>query len=92
MGVQLLSVSYKTTPIEIRSLFAFNEEQQERILEGLCSHESIEEAVVLSTCNRMEVYCYSNDGADASKVFEQMLGATANKKQWCHSSVGRAKD
>lgn len=77
MGVQLLSVSYKTTPIEIRSLFAFNEEQQERILEGLCSHESIEEAVVLSTCNRMEVYCYSNDGADASKVFEQMLDTVA---------------
>ncbi|PNV63216.1 glutamyl-tRNA reductase [Clostridium sp. chh4-2] len=73
MGVQLLSVSYKTTPIEIRSLFAFNEEQQEMILDGLCGQEHIEEAVVLSTCNRMEVYCYSDDQADASKIFEQML-------------------
>lgn len=69
----MLSVSYKTTPLAIRSLFAFNEEQQERILEELCGQEWIEEAVVLSTCNRMEVYCYSKREDKASQIFEQML-------------------
>lgn len=78
MGVQLLSVSYKTTPLEIRSLFAFDDAQQEAILEELCGSEGIEEAVILSTCNRMEVYCYSAKEGGESGVFERMLQAVVN--------------
>ena len=56
MGIYLLSLSHKTTPLEVRSLFAYSEETKEQVLEGLLASGWIDEAVVLSTCNRMEIY------------------------------------
>ncbi len=58
MGIYLLSLSHKTTPLEIRSLFAYSEEQKERVLGGLFASGLVDEAVVLSTCNRTEIYCH----------------------------------
>lgn len=58
MGIYLLSLSHKTTPLEIRSLFAYSEEQKERVLDGLFASGQVDEAVVLSTCNRTEIYCH----------------------------------
>ncbi len=64
MGIYLLSLSHKTTPLEVRSLFAYSEKDKERLLEELLSSGWIDEAVVLSTCNRMEIYCHGTDGYD----------------------------
>ncbi len=61
MGIYLLSLSHKTTPLEVRSLFAYSEEGKVQVLEGLLASEWIDEAVALSTCNRMEIYCHSTD-------------------------------
>lgn len=61
MGIYLLSLSHKTTPLEIRSLFAYSEETKEKVLEGLLASGWVDEAVVLSTCNRTEIYCHAAD-------------------------------
>lgn len=58
MGIQLLSVSHKVAPVHIRELFSFNEEQQKELLQRLLEKEFIAEAVVISTCNRTEIYTY----------------------------------
>ncbi len=76
MGIYLLSLSHKTTPLEVRSLFAYSEETKEQVLEGLLASGWIDEAVVLSTCNRMEIYCHAPDGGkepamQALKAMEQ---------------------
>lgn len=70
MGVYLLSLSHKTTPLEIRSLFAYTEEQKERVLEELEATGLIDESVVLSTCNRMEIYCHGAGDSDRREVLE----------------------
>lgn len=58
MGIYLLSLSHKTTPLEIRSLFAYADQQKEQVLEELALTGLVDEAVVLSTCNRTEIYCH----------------------------------
>lgn len=75
MGIQLLSISHKTAPIEIRSMFAFNGEQQGEILSRLVKEGMIQEAVLLSTCNRTELYCVGGRGESCHKVFERMQQA-----------------
>jgi glutamyl-tRNA reductase len=55
MNLLALGCSYRTTPVEVREKLAFNESQLERALEHLSSRMSCE-AVILSTCNRVELY------------------------------------
>ena len=77
MGIYLLSLSHKTTPLAIRSLFAYTEQQKEQVLGELLSSGQVDEAVVLSTCNRTEIYCHgeeADDGemTDGNRVLEVM--------------------
>jgi glutamyl-tRNA reductase len=55
MNLLALGCSYRTTPVEVREKLAFNEAQLVRALEHLSAHMSCE-AVILSTCNRVELY------------------------------------
>lgn len=77
MGIYLLSLSHKTAPLEIRSLFAYTEQQKEQVLRDAAASGLVEEAVVLSTCNRTELYCYDPETDDGepeagSRVLEWM--------------------
>ena len=72
MGIYLLSFSHKTTPLNIRSLFAYSPEQQEQVLSRLVTGGMADEAVVLSTCNRMEIYCYGAGDKDGRRILEAM--------------------
>lgn len=74
MGIYLLSLSHKTTPLSVRSLFAYSEECMQMLLESLLSSDQIDEAAVLSTCNRMEIYCHGLEGEKepARQIFEVM--------------------
>ncbi len=71
MGIQIISVSHKKAPLKIRELFSFTEEQQERIMKKMISYPGIPECVLLSTCNRTELYVYA-DYQNKSYVFHRM--------------------
>lgn len=73
MGIQLLSVSHKAASLKIRQLFAFDQEQQLRIMKRLKSSGYIEETVLLSTCNRMELYVYSHEERQVFYRMEQAI-------------------
>lgn len=64
MGIYLLSLSHKTAPLTIRSLFAYTEQQKEQVLAELFASGLVDEAVVLSTCNRTEIYCHGMEAED----------------------------
>lgn len=72
MGIYLLSLSHRTTPLEVRGLFAYTMEQKEQVLEALLATGYVEEAVVLSTCNRTEIYAYGAVGEERQPVLEAM--------------------
>ena len=59
MGIQIISISHKIAPLHIREMFAFTKEQQEDMMRKMTDHLEVSECVVLSTCNRTEMYVYS---------------------------------
>ncbi len=52
-----LGLNHNTAPIEIREKLVFSPERLTRSLQSLSNLSSIEEAAILSTCNRTEIYC-----------------------------------
>ncbi|KAG6644504.1 hypothetical protein CIPAW_08G058300 [Carya illinoinensis] len=55
-SIVVIGLSVHTTPVEIREKLAIPEAEWPRAIGELCSLNHIEEAAVLSTCNRMEIY------------------------------------
>ncbi|XP_073023546.1 glutamyl-tRNA reductase 2-like [Primulina eburnea] len=55
-SIVVVGFNYLTAPIEIREKLSIPEAQWPQAIGELCSLNHIEEAAVLSTCNRMEIY------------------------------------
>ncbi|WIA08491.1 hypothetical protein OEZ85_007926 [Tetradesmus obliquus] len=51
-----MGLTIHNAPVELREKLAVPEAEWPRAIEELCSYPHIEEAAVLSTCNRMELY------------------------------------
>ena len=79
MGIQLLSISHKTAPLAIRELFAFTQEQQTELLGALCSEAKAAESVVISTCNRTEIYTYYTREEQRQKLFSRIQRVVLEK-------------
>ncbi len=64
MHIYLAGLNHRTAPIEIRERIAFSESELPNALERLREQRGISEAVILSTCNRTEIYavCTSQNG------------------------------
>ena len=58
MTILVVGVNHKTAPIVLREKVAFSKEDIEQALPLLAQHPEIEEAVIISTCNRVELYCF----------------------------------
>ncbi|MBQ0724440.1 MAG: glutamyl-tRNA reductase [Cycloclasticus sp.] len=52
-----LGLNHNTAPIEIREKLVFSPERITESLQSLSRLSSVEEAAILSTCNRTEIYC-----------------------------------
>ncbi|MCP9465675.1 MAG: glutamyl-tRNA reductase [Nitrospira sp.] len=61
MHVIVLGLSHKTAPIEIREKLAVPESRLGEALVRLCTYEGVREGLLLSTCNRVEVYSVVDD-------------------------------
>jgi glutamyl-tRNA reductase len=59
--IVVVGLSHKTAPIEIRERFSFNQEELESGLTALSSKSNVEECLILSTCNRVEIYAVSEN-------------------------------
>jgi glutamyl-tRNA reductase len=56
MEIVLVGLNHRTAPVEVRERVSFTAEQARRAAEELRSRGILEETLVLSTCNRSEVY------------------------------------
>ena len=61
MQLAIVGLSHKTAPVEIRERLAFNSEMLRTALTSLVGREDVSEAMILSTCNRVEVVAESPD-------------------------------
>lgn len=71
MSLIVIGVNHKTAPVEIREKLAFN--SKESIKEGLrylMNNHAINEALIFSTCNRVEIYAYHSVSSHTEKKIE----------------------
>ena len=61
MELIVIGLNHKTTPIEIRERLAFQESEMEKALVQAQSFPSVKENMILSTCNRVEIYAASRE-------------------------------
>lgn len=54
-----ISLSYQNTPLEVRELFSFDEQASKKMLLSLKETFDLQEALLISTCNRTEIYYLS---------------------------------
>ncbi|MEC8207449.1 MAG: glutamyl-tRNA reductase [Pseudomonadota bacterium] len=57
MTIVALGINHKTASVELREKVAFSPEQMSEALQQLSGHAHFNEAVIVSTCNRTEIYC-----------------------------------
>lgn len=76
MRLQILGLNHTTAPVEVREQVVFAGDQIGRALARLQQMDGIEEAVLLSTCNRTEFYVITSDAGHAK--LRDWLHAEAN--------------
>jgi len=75
MAFNILGINHKTAPVALREKVAFSEERLLAALRTLRLEVGVAEAVILSTCNRTEVYwAGSASGAELSRWLERHHG------------------
>lgn len=75
MAVSILGINHKTAPVALREKVAFSEERLLAALQTLRREAGIAEVVILSTCNRTEVYwAGSASGEELSQWLERHHG------------------
>ncbi len=65
LDIVLLGINHNTAPIEVRECIAFTEDQSKSALHSLMRKTFIKEALLFSTCNRVEVLVVTDDSTRA---------------------------
>ena len=73
MQLLILGLNHKTAPVEVREHFSISRQSVRDGLENLNEYEGISEAVVLSTCNRSEMYAVVDDAKEDIATLKQFL-------------------
>ena len=73
MGVVLVGMNHRSAPVSVRETVAFDSETTLRGLEVLSERTGGAEAVILSTCNRVEVVTYRDDDDGLIETIERFL-------------------
>lgn len=76
MSIVVVGINHKTAPVEIRERLAFAESRLREALQSLADGQTISEAVIVSTCNRVEVIAATkgqDDGENLIAHLQQFL-------------------
>lgn len=78
MKVLVIGLNHKTASIDIREKLAFNGPKLEEGILSIRELPEVNEAALLSTCNRVEIYAYVNDAASAGENIKGFLSGFHN--------------
>ena len=87
MALIVAGVSHVTAPIEVREKLTFRPQDAVRELAQLRDERLIREGVILSTCNRTEIYAVEESGdalSDFSSLLSRRLGRDAAEFMYVH--------
>ncbi len=82
MRLKVLGLNHTTAPIEVREKFSIGKEALRRGLENLDGYDGLNEAVILSTCNRSEIYAVTADDCEANlrQFLNDLIGDVIDEK------------
>ena len=85
MNLRAVGCNFRTAAVELREKLAFDGPELERAVSELAARFGCE-AIVLGTCNRVELYVARGEGErsfDAGLAAE-LRAVTASTLPWCH--------
>lgn len=86
MGLVVIGISHKTADVAVRERFSFT---KSKLMESLLEFKQSPSggAVILSTCNRMEIYAYSSCNETIKKQIDRFIvksfGIREDEKETC---------
>ena len=69
----VVGISWRTAPVAVREKLAFRDEEVPGVLRGLTGALPVAEALLISTCNRVEVYGVARPGQDPTGPVRRFL-------------------
>ncbi|HSN28651.1 MAG TPA: hypothetical protein VLT45_20335, partial [Kofleriaceae bacterium] len=69
----VVGLSWRTAKVDVREKLAFREDELPDALRAMTGQLPVAEALLISTCNRVEVYGVGKAGADAAPIVRQFL-------------------
>ncbi len=94
MKIIVVGLNHNTADVEVREKVAFNESRLEEGLRRFRELPEVEEALILSTCNRVELYANVKDSVKASESIKTFLSefhdinrASLDKALYIHDDV-----
>ena len=91
MQLIVLGLNHKTAPVEIREKFNFSRSRIKHILRLLKESDDFSEAVLVSTCNRTELYLVAQepkDGMASLQLAVEHIAGSAFKKEYFYILTG----
>ena len=80
MNFFVLGVNHKTAPVHVRERFAVPEARLPDALGKLTSMDGVEEAMIVSTCNRVEIFARSKENAcDLQRFVREYFGFSSGE-------------
>lgn len=74
MALVILGLNHNTAPVEVREKLAFNQKHLEEAAEQIFARiPEIDEKVILSTCNRVEIYAHVEDAEKGLQALKNFL-------------------
>ena len=89
MSLLVLGLNHRTAPIEVRERIVFDAVRLPGVLAELAQVPGVEECMIVSTCNRTELYCVTgDDGGSLSGWLLAHAGKHAGRRQTACTSSG----
>ncbi len=73
MGIIVVGLSHKTAPIEVREKLNFPENTLQDALRKLMTYDGVKESMIVSTCNRVEIYASVRESASGIDRIKQFI-------------------
>ena len=91
MQLIVLGLNHKTAPVEVREKFNFSRSRIKHVLRLLKESDDFSEAVLLSTCNRTELYLVAQEPEDGMEALHNAVKRIAGKafdKEYFYTLTG----
>jgi len=71
--ISLLGLNHQVAPVEVRETAAFHPDEIPAALKELSRRKEVAEGLILSTCNRTEIYAVTNSGIPSRETLKSFL-------------------